>query len=63
MNAILLLKEKAEPTDRVSHDLKQPTRDDDDATPGCTCDRWGHPCAVVLRSNRRREPYAQNFRW
>src|SRR5438105_6825751 len=43
MNTILLLKEKAEPADRVSHDLKQSARDGDNSTPGRTCDRWGHP--------------------
>jgi hypothetical protein len=45
MNTILLLKENAEPTDSISFKLRPVTRQEGDATPGCTCDRWGHPCA------------------
>lgn len=42
-NTILLLKENAEPTDWISFKLRSLTRLEGDATPGCTCDRWGHP--------------------
>ena len=43
MNTILFLEEKSESADRVSRALQSPTRHEGDATPGCTCDRWGHP--------------------
>jgi len=44
MSTILLLEEKTKPADRVARDLVHPTRYAGDATLGCTCDRWGHPC-------------------
>ncbi len=44
MNTTLVLEEKTEPADRVPRDLLRRRINEDDATPGCTCDRWGHPC-------------------
>jgi hypothetical protein len=44
MSTILLLEEKTKPADRVARDLVHPARHAGNATPGCTCDRWGHPC-------------------
>jgi hypothetical protein len=42
MTAILLLEEKSEAVKQI--DWPRMLRQPDDATPGCTCDRWGHPC-------------------
>jgi len=55
MNTILLLKENAEPIDSISLKLRRLSRHEDDAKPGCTCDRWGHPCAdcVELKPQAR----------
>ena len=55
MNTILLLEEKTDPADRVCRDPLRPTNHEDAAAPGCTCDRWGHPCAdrVELKPEAR----------
>ena len=45
MNTILLLEEKTKPAERVRRDPLRAMSYEDEATPGCTCDRWGHPCA------------------
>jgi hypothetical protein len=49
MNAILLLKENTEPMASVDSNLPRVTLHQGDATPGCTCDRWGHPCKSRLK--------------
>ena len=44
MKTILLLKENTEPTEPISSKLWRLRGHKADATPGRTCDRWGHPC-------------------
>ena len=44
MNTIPLLKENTDPTHTISSKLRHVTIHEGEATPGCTCDRWGHPC-------------------
>ena len=61
MNTILLLKQKTEPTDLVPRDpLRFATRADD-ATPGCTCDRWGHPCDDCVELKPQAPTTRRNF--
>ena len=57
MTTILLLKEKTEPKDLVSRDPLRLATHAGDAMPGCTCDRWGHPCDDCVEL----EPQAQNY--
>jgi len=61
MNTILLLKENAEPTDSISFKMRPLTKHEDDATPGCTCDRWGHPCADCVEPKPQARTTRQNF--
>jgi hypothetical protein len=58
----LLLKENAEPTDSISIKLRPLTKHEDDARPGCTCDRWVTLTRIPLSSSRRRELRARDFR-
>lgn len=44
MNAVLLLKEKIAPIASVASNPPCVMLHEGDSTPGCTCDRWGHPC-------------------
>lgn len=53
MNTILLLDEKTKPADRVSRELVRTTRRASEAIPGCTCDRWGHPCPDCVEPKLR----------
>jgi hypothetical protein len=45
MNTIPLLKDKNELDNSTPLGLPRLVIHEGDATPGCTCDRWGHPCA------------------
>jgi len=58
LKTILLLKENTEPTEPISSGLWRLPLREADATPGCTCDRWGHPCADCVES----KPQARNTR-
>ena len=62
MNTILLLKEDAEPTDSISFKLRPLTRHEDDATRGCTCDRWGHRCLGCVEPKSEARTMRQIFR-
>jgi hypothetical protein len=48
MKTILLLKEKSEAANTIHSNLPRLTTKERDATPGRTCDHWGHPCADCL---------------
>jgi hypothetical protein len=48
MKTILLLKEKSEAANAIHANLPRLTTKERHATPGYTCDRWGHPCADCL---------------
>jgi hypothetical protein len=45
MKTILLLKEKSEAANAIPSNLPRLTTKERDATPDCTSDHWGHPCA------------------
>ena len=61
MTTILLLKEKTEPKDLVSRDPLRLATHAGDAMPGCTCDRWGHPCADCVELKPQARTTRRNF--
>jgi hypothetical protein len=61
MNTILLLKENTQPTDSISFKSRPLTRHEDAAVPGCTCDRWGHPCPGCVESKPKTRTTLRKF--
>jgi hypothetical protein len=53
MKTILLLKEKSEAANAIPSNLPRLTTKERDATPGCTSDRWGHPCSDWVEPKRQ----------
>ena len=58
---ILLLNQNTEPSDPISSKLRRLTIHDDAATPGCTCDRWGHPCDDCVELQPQTPTTRRNF--
>jgi hypothetical protein len=54
VKTILLLKEKTEAANAIRSNLPRLATKERDAIPGCTSDRWGHPCADCLDRKKGR---------